>query len=89
MVCLVFFSPVIVSAAYLFEPFIGQLLGYWLGIDLMPGVATWLGTFIATIGVAVISKADRMRGEGKAKGGGSSSRDNSFSKCDESFDRAS
>ena len=58
---LIFFSPVIVSASFLLEPFIGQLVGYWTGIDHFPGWATWVGTTVACLGVLFIQKADRQR----------------------------
>lgn len=51
VVCLLFFSPVIVSASFLFEPFIGQMIGFWLGIDLLPGWLTWLGTVLVFFGI--------------------------------------
>ena len=51
---LLFFSPVIVSAAFLFEPFFGQLFGYWMDIDHFPGVLTWVGTLLVLVGVLAI-----------------------------------
>ena len=58
-ICLLFFSPVIVSGCFLFEPFIGQLIGYGIGLDLFPGMRTWVGTSIAVIGVILLQKSDR------------------------------
>ena len=54
VICLIFFSPVIVSASFLLEPFIGQLVGYWMDIDHFPGWATWVGTSLACVGVLMI-----------------------------------
>lgn len=61
VICLLFFSPVIVSASFLFEPFLGQLIGYWMEIDHFPGWSTWVGTLCVLIGVLAIQKADRQR----------------------------
>ena len=54
ILCLFFFSPVIVSASFLAEPFLSQMVGYWMGIDHFPGVATWIGTTLACSGVLLI-----------------------------------
>lgn len=54
VICLLFFSPVIVSACFLFEPFLGQLFGYWMDIDRFPGWLTWLGTFLVLVGILLI-----------------------------------
>ena len=54
VICLLFFSPVIVSACFLFEPFLGQFIGYWMGIDHFPGWLTWVGTFLVLVGILLI-----------------------------------
>lgn len=46
-----FFSPIILCTAFLFEPFISQTLGCLLGLDNHPGLATFIGSFIALIGL--------------------------------------
>ena len=51
VICLLFFSPVIVSATFLFEPFLGQLIGYLMKIDKFPGWMTIIGTVLVLIGV--------------------------------------
>ena len=61
VISLLFFSPVIVSASFLFEPFVGQMIGYWMDIDHFPGWLTWTGTFCVFFGVLGIQKADRQR----------------------------
>ena len=61
VLCLVFFSPVVVSISFLIEPVIGQMMGYWLGIDEIPGALTWIGTFIVLAGILAISYADKQR----------------------------
>ena len=61
VICLLFFSPVIVSACFLVEPFLSQMFGYWMDIDRFPGWLTWFGTFLVLIGILLIQKADRQR----------------------------
>ena len=61
VICLLFFSPVIVSACFLFEPFLSQMFGYWMDIDRFPGWLTWVGTFLVLVGILLIQKADRQR----------------------------
>ena len=59
VICLLFYSPVIVSACYLLEPFISQVIGYWIGIDRLPGWGTWVGTSVILVGILFIQLADR------------------------------
>ena len=54
MICLLFFSPVVVTATYLCEPFLSQLFGYLMEIDKFPGVMTWVGTIFAVIGILLL-----------------------------------
>ena len=54
VISLLFFSPVIVSASFLFEPFLGQMIGFWMKIDHFPGWFTWIGTFCVLFGVLSI-----------------------------------
>jgi len=35
------------------------MVGYWLGIDRLPGWLTWFGTSLALVGILAIQKADR------------------------------
>jgi len=58
---LIFFSPLVTSNAYLIEPFIAQLLGYSLGLDLMPGIMTLVGTLCALAGIVFIAQGDKQR----------------------------
>ena len=51
MLALMIFSPVIVANSLLLEPFVAQMLGYFMGIDNMPGALTWIGTVFASIGL--------------------------------------
>ena len=59
VLCLLFFSPVITSASFLFEIFIGQFFGFLLDLDKLPGWSTWVGTVVVLIGVLFLQKADR------------------------------
>ena len=61
VLCLLFFSPVIITASFLFEIFISQFLGFVLKIDKLPGWLTWVGTVVVFVGVLLLSKADRQR----------------------------
>ena len=59
VISLLFFSPVIVSAVFLFEPALGQLISYFAGIDEFPGWMTWGGTACVFLGILLIQRADR------------------------------
>ena len=66
VICLIFFSPVIVSASFLAEPFLGQMIGFAMNIDRFPGWLTWVGTALVLFGVLGIQKADRERKNAQA-----------------------
>ena len=61
VLCLLFFSPLVTSNAYLVEPFFAQLLGYMFGLDKMPGMLTALGTLFAIFGIAFIDRGSKRR----------------------------
>lgn len=61
VLCLLFFSPLVTSNAYLLEPFFAQLLGFSLGLDKLPGVITAIGTISAVAGIAFIDSGSRDR----------------------------
>lgn len=68
---LLFYSALVTSNAYLIEPFFAQVLGYMLGLDMMPGLMTLIGTVFAVFGIMYIDKGARLRGEiekNRAKG---------------------
>ena len=54
VICLLFYSPVVISAVYLVEPTVSQMFGYWLGIDAFPGWMTWLGAALVLVGISLI-----------------------------------
>ena len=54
VLCLLFFSPLVTSNAYLVEPFFAQILGYMFGLDQLPGICTALGTLFAIFGIGFI-----------------------------------
>ena len=61
VLCLLFYSPLVTSNAYLVEPFFAQILGYIFGLDQLPGWFTALGTLFAIFGIAFIDKGSRKR----------------------------
>ena len=61
VLCLLFYSPLVTSNAYLVEPFFAQLLGYVFGLDKMPGFMTALGTLFAIFGIAFIDRGSKRR----------------------------
>ena len=61
VLCLLFFSPVVITGTFLWEIFISQFLGFMLDIDKLPGWLTWVGTVVVIVGVLLLSKADRQR----------------------------
>ena len=71
VMCLLFFSPLVVSNAYLIEPLIAQILSYSLGIDDCPGPLTFLGGFVIVIGIMLIDKANRIKTRNKGDDDGS------------------
>ena len=58
VICLKFFSPVVVSAVFLVEPLLAQCFGWALGIDEMPGASTWIGTSLVFFGIALVQMAN-------------------------------
>ena len=48
------FPPIIVSVAYLFEPLIGSIIGWFLGTTDIPEIWTWIGGIILLIGMGII-----------------------------------
>lgn len=61
VLCLLFYSPLVTSNAYLLEPFFAQMLGFWLGLDKLPGAMTGIGTLFAILGIAFIDSGSRDR----------------------------
>ena len=51
VICLLFYSPVITSNAYLLEPFIAQAMGFFAGVDRLPGILTLFGALLAIVGI--------------------------------------
>ena len=54
LACLLFYPPVVVSAFYLIEPIVSQLIGSAMGIDRFPGACTWVGTFCVILGILAL-----------------------------------
>ena len=61
VLCLLFYSPLVTSNAYLIEPFFAQILGYLYGLDKLPGPLTALGAIFAVFGIAMIDRGSRKR----------------------------
>jgi len=61
IVCLLFFSPLVVSSSFLLEPLVAQVLGTLLGIDNSPGFFTINGTFMIIFGIFWIDKTMREK----------------------------
>ena len=61
VLCLLFYSPLVTSNAYLLEPFFAQMLGFGLGLDQLPGAMTGIGTLFAILGIAFIDSGSRDR----------------------------
>ena len=62
---MMFVSPLIIGNALLLEPCLAQIWGYFLGLDHIPGVLTWVGTSLAAIGLYFFSKGGRQREKAK------------------------
>ena len=61
VLCLLWYSPVVTSNSYLIEPFIAQALGFWFGIDAMPGLLTLVGTLLAIAGIMFLQMGNNER----------------------------
>lgn len=51
-----YFSPLVLCTAFLFEPLIAQLLSCMLNLDKIPGVLTFLGSFISLAGLLFVTQ---------------------------------
>ena len=61
VLCLLFYSPLVTSNAYLLEPFFAQMMGFVLGLDQLPGIMTAIGTLFAVGGIGFIDAGSRDR----------------------------
>jgi len=55
MSCL-YFSPLVIGTAVLFEPIGSQIIGCLLGLDQIPGAMTFIGTLVTLIGLYFVTK---------------------------------
>jgi len=53
------FSPIIISVAYLFEPLIGSFIGWMFGTMEIPSIWTWVGGLILISGTAMVIAGER------------------------------
>lgn len=68
-VCSQIFSPLFVSSSLLTEPFMAQMMGVAFGIDLMPGLFTYLGTVVTCLGLYIAIRGGQKKsqnGKGEA-----------------------
>ena len=49
-----YLSPLIISTAMLSEPILGSILGYYLGLQPLPGAYTWIGGGALIIGLILV-----------------------------------
>ena len=61
VLCLLFYTPLVTSNAFLVEPFFAQVWGFMLGLDQMPGVTTLFATISAIVGIYYIERGSRER----------------------------
>ena len=61
ILCLEYFSPLVVMNCLLLEPLIGQCLGQALNIDEAPGPMTWIGVALIGIAINVIHQGSERR----------------------------
>lgn len=59
--CFKHFSPIVIGTAVLFEPIGAQIVGCVIGIDKLPGIITFIGTFVTTIGLYLITKGSQLK----------------------------
>lgn len=63
--CMKYFDPVVVSTVMLMEPLMATLMGAAAGVDQIPGLQTWVGGAIVTVGSLLVILADARRTEVK------------------------
>lgn len=61
VICLLFFSPLVCTNAFLLQPYVAQILGYAFGIDSFPGFLTILGTLMTGVGIYCIDRGSRVK----------------------------
>ena len=59
-ISLLFYSPLVVSNAFLIEPLVAQLLGFYFGFDDFPGIMTFIGAIFTIAGLIFIDRASRQ-----------------------------
>ena len=58
VLCLFFYSPAVTSNAFLLDPFVSEAMGYFLGIDKLPGLLTLFGTILIITGIVYLQKGN-------------------------------
>jgi len=49
-----YISPLTISTAMLLEPLLGSIMGYFLGMQSLPGTSTWVGGFVLLFGLFLV-----------------------------------
>merc|ERR1712238_143384 len=49
-----YISPLVVSTAMLCEPIIGSIIGYFVGLQPLPDISTWIGGSILMVGLVLV-----------------------------------
>ena len=61
VLCLLFYSPAVTSNAFLLEPFVSEALGYYMGLDKLPGLMTLFGTILIIAGIMYLQQGNNLR----------------------------
>ena len=61
-----YFEPHIVGNALLLEPFVGQLISWLIGLELIPGILTFIGASIVISGIIIVSKGTQTARKDKS-----------------------
>ena len=62
-----FFSPLVISMAFPFEPLVGSVIGLALGLEKVPGALTWLGGAMIVAALAYNTYCESARVATRAK----------------------
>jgi len=53
-ILLKYVSPLVITTAMLTEPIIGSIIGYYLGLQSLPGTNTWIGGGLLMVGLVLV-----------------------------------
>lgn len=49
-----YFDSVVIGTVMLMEPVVAAFFGFWAGLDPLPGMQTWIGDAIVTVGSGIV-----------------------------------